>query len=289
MALLALLLALVAERGRGGDEAPDRRRDLRRHHPDHGRRASVGTRSPRPRCPSRGRARRPAREVELRRDRPRSTTAASAHPPIPRVGLNSAGVPQGPLRLRVRQPDLLREPAGHAGARGPRRLAQGAHPGPPNQTTGWVAASDVDVSEHRFHGARHRRSPAHLLGRRRGRRRDRGGVGKDTTPTPIGEFYLSEKIQQQNAGGAYGPYILATNAYSEALDLFDSGLPVIAFHGTNQPGLIGTAASNGCIRMPNEVVTQLAETLPAGTPVVIVEGLLSAGDSSVDTTIATAA
>ena len=48
--------------------------------------------------------------------------------------------------------------------------------------------------------------------------------------------------------------------------MFDDGLPVIAFHGTNQPDLIGSAASNGCIRMPNEVVTQLAETIPAGYP-----------------------
>ena len=34
-------------------------------------------------------------------------------------------------------------------------------------------------------------------------------------------------------------------------------------------GLIGSAASNGCVRMPNEVVTLLAETIPAGTPVTV--------------------
>ena len=69
--------------------------------------------------------------------------------------------------------------------------------------------------------------------------------------------------------GAYGPWILATSAYSEALDEFDGGLPVIAFHGTNQPDLIGSAASNGCVRMPNDVVDLLADTMPAGTPVTI--------------------
>ena len=95
-------------------------------------------------------------------------------------------------------------------------------------------------------------------------------IGKETTPTPLGAFYLSEKIQQKNAGGVYGPWILSTNGYSEALDLFDNGLPVVAFHGTNQPDLIGTQASNGCIRMPNDVVTQLADMLPAGTPIQIV-------------------
>ena len=92
-------------------------------------------------------------------------------------------------------------------------------------------------------------------------------IGKDQTHTPVGHFYINEKIEQSNPGGAYGPWILSTNAYSESLDSFDGGLPVIAFHGTNQPQLIGTQASNGCIRMPNDVVTKLADALPAGTPV----------------------
>ena len=119
-------------------------------------------------------------------------------------------------------------------------------------------------------------------------------IGKDTTPTPVGSFYLSEKIQQKNPDGAYGPWILSTNGYSEALDLFDNGLPVIAFHGTNQPALLGTPASNGCIRMPNDVVTHLAEVLPAGTPIEIhAESLKAAAAApaapSTDTTIAPAA
>ena len=46
---------------------------------------------------------------------------------------------------------------------------------------------------------------------------------------------------------------------------------MVAFHGTNQPGLIGTKSSNDCVRMPNDVVTQLANTIPAGTPVDIVD------------------
>ena len=45
---------------------------------------------------------------------------------------------------------------------------------------------------------------------------------------------------------------------------------MIAIHGTNRPELIGGAHSNGCIRIPNEVITVLAETVPMGTPVDIV-------------------
>jgi len=72
-------------------------------------------------------------------------------------------------------------------------------------------------------------------------------IGTPGTPTPTGRFYINDKEKQQNSGGSYGPWALSTSAYSEALDLFDGGMPVIAFHGTNQPGLIGTASSNGCV------------------------------------------
>ena len=53
----------------------------------------------------------------------------------------------------------------------------------------------------------------------------------------------------------------------QVLDTFDNGLPQVAFHGTNQPELVGTKASNGCVRIPNDIVTKIAETIPAGTPI----------------------
>ena len=45
----------------------------------------------------------------------------------------------------------------------------------------------------------------------------------------------------------------------------------MALHGTNNPALIGTKASNGCIRMDNDFISKLAYTMPAGTPLVITE------------------
>ena len=50
-------------------------------------------------------------------------------------------------------------------------------------------------------------------------------------------------------------------------DSFDGGLPEIALHGTNQPSLVGSAASNGCIRMPNDAILQLESLVPLGTVV----------------------
>ncbi len=93
-------------------------------------------------------------------------------------------------------------------------------------------------------------------------------MGTPGTPTPLGTFFLTEKISRPPSG-AYGPWILATSAYSEVLDSFDGGLPQVAFHGTNRPQLIGTQASNGCIRMPDAVDLQLHAVLPAGTPITI--------------------
>lgn len=95
-------------------------------------------------------------------------------------------------------------------------------------------------------------------------------TGKRATPTPVGRFYVRDIITHSNPGGAYGPYILALSGFSEALETFNGGLPAIAIHGTNNPGLIGQKRSNGCIRIPNRLVTLLADSVPLGTPVTIV-------------------
>jgi lipoprotein-anchoring transpeptidase ErfK/SrfK len=144
-------------------------------------------------------------------------------------------------------------------------------PARPNHTVGWVRASDVELSSTTYRMALSL-TDRHLVvydGDRVVVETD-VVIGTDATPTPTGRFYLNEKIRRSDPAGAYGPWILSTNGYSEAPDLFDGGLPVIAFHGTNQPGLIGSRASNGCVRMPNDVVARLADLLPAGTPVDIV-------------------
>jgi len=95
-------------------------------------------------------------------------------------------------------------------------------------------------------------------------------TGAPRTPTPLGTFYVRDIIKKSNPNGAYGPYILALSGFSEVLETFAGGLPAIAIHGTNSPGLIGQNRSNGCIRIPNELISILAENVPLGTPVTIV-------------------
>jgi hypothetical protein len=140
----------------------------------------------------------------------------------------------------------------------------------PNGTEGWVNVADVNVSSHR-------QRIELRLGERMLRFYDGEEllaetpvvIGKDETRTPTGRFYVTDTVEQANPSGVFGPLALATSAYSEQLDVFDNGVPVIALHGTNQPELVGQAASNGCVRMPNDVVTRIGQQVQLGTPVEI--------------------
>jgi lipoprotein-anchoring transpeptidase ErfK/SrfK len=94
-------------------------------------------------------------------------------------------------------------------------------------------------------------------------------VGADATPTPTGRFYVTDVIDTGRPNGAYGPFAIGLSAHSDVLDQFAGGDGQIGIHGTNEPASIGTSASHGCVRVPNEVVAALAGTIPLGTPVTI--------------------
>ena len=95
-------------------------------------------------------------------------------------------------------------------------------------------------------------------------------VGTGDTPTPVGEFYLLELVRPPDPDGAYGPFAFGLSGFSEVLESFgESETAIIGLHGTNEPASIGTDVSSGCIRLPNEVIEELAVTLPLGTPIVI--------------------
>ncbi len=57
---------------------------------------------------------------------------------------------------------------------------------------------------------------------------------------------------------------------ARGLYLFDGSKDTLfRIHGTNQPELIGSAISSGCIRMTNEDVIELYDRVKIGTPVVV--------------------
>lgn len=95
-------------------------------------------------------------------------------------------------------------------------------------------------------------------------------IGNPNTPTPLGTFYVAAVRENPASESFLGTHALVLSGFSEALETFSGGLPVIAIHGTNTPeGQLGHAISNGCIRVPNDVIQFLARHVPAGAPVTI--------------------
>ena len=104
---------------------------------------------------------------------------------------------------------------------------------------------------------------------KRGRRiwSARVGVGKQSTPTPAGHFWIREKFKTHGSGGIYGPVAFGSSDYSVLSDWPGGG--VIGIHGTNEPSLIPGRPSHGCIRVQNAAVRHLFRLLPIGTPLLI--------------------
>jgi lipoprotein-anchoring transpeptidase ErfK/SrfK len=218
-------------------------------------------------------------EVKVLEARPdTAATATDANlaldglPAIPRKELNSAGMAKTDDGYTYENPTHFGNPLVFVvteddGSEWLKVLLQAR----PNHTEGWINRAEVTLSETRTR-IELVKSTFHLKAWDGDRLVAETSVviGKDSTYTPVGTFYIAEKISRP-AGGAFGPWILALNGYSESLDSFDGGMPQLAFHGTNKPELIGTKASNGCVRMPDEIDQLLADQMPAGTPITVTE------------------
>ena len=140
----------------------------------------------------------------------------------------------------------------------------------PNQTTAWVRASDVSLRQvaHRIVVSLASRSLTVYDGQTPIMEAP-VAIGTSSTPTPRGNYYVDGAVRTPDPSGVYGPYQVSVAAFSEVLMSFGSGVGQIALHGTNAPGLIGSAASNGCLRMSNADITRLANTVDIGTPIQI--------------------
>lgn len=91
------------------------------------------------------------------------------------------------------------------------------------------------------------------------------GVGKRSTPTPRGNFWVRERIRNLGGKGLYGPLAFGTSAYSSLSDWPGGG--VIGIHGTDQPYLLPGSVSHGCIRVRNDNIRRLGKLMRIGTPV----------------------
>ena len=143
-------------------------------------------------------------------------------------------------------------------------------PGRPNGRTGWAERELLGPVHH----ARWR-----IVVNRRARRMRvfyRGrllrvfpvGVGKPSTPTPAGRFWIDERFKLSNPRNPYWPYALGTSDYSSLPNWPGEG--VIGIHGPfGEPQKIPGDPSHGCIRMLSRDISWLGPRVTLGTPVVV--------------------
>ena len=143
-------------------------------------------------------------------------------------------------------------------------------PGRPNSHTGWIKkpgtlgaitrwAIVIHLSQQRvdvFHSGRLTKS-------------FRAVVGKASTPTPQGRFFVEEWMQII-PGYPGGPFALALSARSNVYQEFEGGPGQIAMHGIYRIGGIpGTAVSHGCVRLDTPAMAWLGTHIHGGVPVTI--------------------
>jgi hypothetical protein len=141
-------------------------------------------------------------------------------------------------------------------------------PGRPNGRIGWVLQSALGE----FHLSRWlidirlgaRRLTAYYNGRLRFSAPV--GVGKPSTPTPTGSFWVRERMNISDPSNIYYPYALGTSDYSSLSEWPGGG--VVGIHGDlGAPQLIPGDPSHGCVRMHNADIGWLAPRVQLGTPV----------------------
>jgi lipoprotein-anchoring transpeptidase ErfK/SrfK len=143
-------------------------------------------------------------------------------------------------------------------------------PGRPNSHTGWIEENITTLTVTNWQIVVHLStrsvavfSAGHVV------RTFLSVVGKPSTPTPTGSFFVEETVPLGPQGSG-APFALALSARSNALAQFDGGPGQVALHGiANIGGTPGTAVSHGCVRLATADVTWLGAHISSGVPVTI--------------------
>lgn len=93
----------------------------------------------------------------------------------------------------------------------------------------------------------------------------RVGIGAPGTPTPVGRFAVTDKLNGADYSPVYGCCILALSARQTHLPSGWTGGDRIAIHG----GSIAGAVSTGCLHASTADLRYLMRSVPLGAPVVI--------------------
>jgi lipoprotein-anchoring transpeptidase ErfK/SrfK len=146
----------------------------------------------------------------------------------------------------------------------------------PNDSDGWVNVNNVVLEKTRWR--------IEVSTARRALTLFRAGaairtvsvvVGKPSTPTPVGLFAVVWAIPWYPSD-FLGSWVLELTAHSNVLQQFDGGDGTVGIHGRGGTSLLdplGSAASHGCVRLSNDTIDWLVNTIGRaqlpGTPVEI--------------------
>lgn len=143
----------------------------------------------------------------------------------------------------------------------------------PNGSFGWINGSDVRLTRHNY-AIEVRLDDFLLILYERGLPIFEAtvGVARENAPTPLGRYYTTELLRPPRPDSVYGAYAYGLSGYSETFTTFAGGDGQLGIHGTNDPDSLGTNVSSGCVRLHNDDVTYLVETvgLPIGVPVDVI-------------------
>jgi hypothetical protein len=92
-------------------------------------------------------------------------------------------------------------------------------------------------------------------------------VGSPSSPTPLGDYSVTDGLVGRGLGPWYGCCVLALSGHQPNLPPGWIGGNRMAIHGT--PGAIGGAISHGCLRASDPDMISLFARVPLGTPVFI--------------------
>jgi lipoprotein-anchoring transpeptidase ErfK/SrfK len=184
----------------------------------------------------------------------RSRPSASA----PKIASLQFQTPDGFLQSYI----LLREHWTHGTAWVELRI-----PGRPNGRVGWAQRSALDGFNHTDMEVVVNRAARRLTLYRGGKVIFQApvGVGKPSTPTPAGHFWITEAFVSHDP--FYGPYAFGTSDYSTLTEWKGGG--IVGLHGTNEPQLIPGDPSHGCIRLRNSDILRMSRLVSIGTPLLV--------------------
>lgn len=140
----------------------------------------------------------------------------------------------------------------------------------PNGSTGWVRTSEVElyVVEGRIVIDLSEKTLSYFVNGAE-MLSTTVAIGTNQNPTPTGEFFVTDSVTLANPNSPWGPHALGLSARSDTITEYNGGDGIIGIHGTSNPSSIGRAASLGCVRLPNDLITKLHTLVPIGTPVEI--------------------